>query len=111
MDLTDRRALGAQNVMRDGFRQIVVGVAATEQVTLSTGALGILFEWLDNSGVDENAGTDELLEMQLKLVRIVHSAAVEAQTTGDTEVSESVVKTIRRQLCPLPPWIQHPCDD
>jgi hypothetical protein len=111
MHLVRRPPLGAESAMREGFRLMVVGVAATEQVTLSTEGIALLFGWLDDSGINDDSDAEKLLEAQVALVRIVHDAALAAQEQGDTEVSASIIKTIRRRLCPLPPWIQPPCDE
>lgn len=98
-----------RSAMLDGFRFTCIALAATEGVSFATDALGRLFELLDRAELGEDMSAAELLAAQIALVRIVHEAAVTAQSRGQPEISASVLGGVIAALCPLPPWIQRPC--
>ena len=98
-----------RSAMLDGFRFACIALAATEGVSFATDALTQLFELLDRAELSENMSAEDLLAAQIALVRIVHEAAVTAQSRGQPEISASTFRGILAALCPLPPWIQRPC--
>ncbi len=98
-----------QSSMMDGFRFACIAIASTEGVTFSTSAIAELFDMMDRAELSENVSADELLDAQLALVRLVHEAAITAQSEGELYISPSILRDVRRKLCPLPPWIQPPC--